>query len=146
MRKQKLETHLKEMKEKEKQMEEEMGSVLVDINQKQSKKQPTANDGSKSTNTSSKKLLLQPNPFKMMMSTRFGVKPLNQKKVSAIQGGAGSKDIQNGVSEGMKKKSDVLPVASGMQKFIKANTTDAAPVSNPKANVPMIFRRKAPVK
>jgi hypothetical protein len=72
------------------------------------------------------------------MMGRFGVKPLNQKKVQANQAGG----TEN------KKKSDIAPVASGMQKFVKSSSNDTAPTkaANPKASIPMIFRRKAPVK
>lgn len=66
LRNQRIEKHLKDMEEKDKKMEEEMGGLLVDYNEKK---------GSKTTASTSK------NSKTFQSFNMFGVKPLNQKKV-----------------------------------------------------------------
>lgn len=118
LRNQRIDKHLKEMEEKDKKMEEEMGGLLVDYNEKKS---------SKTTAMSSKNSKV----FQPMSLNMFGVKPLNQKKVQAsIQ------ETEN------KNPAGTIAVASGMQKFMKTSTTEAPP--KVKASIPLIFRRKAP--
>jgi hypothetical protein len=84
LKKQRIQNHLKQMDEKEKKMEEEMGDLLVDYNENKRSKET---QDSKTTNNTSKnsKNLLQPKPFNMMMAPRFGIHPIGKKKVEAIQ-------------------------------------------------------------
>lgn len=91
-------------------MEEDLGDILVDYNKQklQMKKANTVTDGGVGSKSSGKASLKAPTarPTTLMMG-RFGAKPLNQKKVEAEKSGDN------------KKKSDIGPVATGMQKFLK---------------------------
>lgn len=137
LRQKRIETHLKEMDEKDKKMEEDLGDILVDYNKEnlQLKKANTTQEAKASKGSTNASVRpAGSRPLTLMMG-RFGAKPLNQKKVQAVE----TKDN--------KKKSDIGPVATGMQKFMKQSTDGPAQPAKPKGNVPMLFRRKAaPVK
>jgi hypothetical protein len=120
------------MDKKEKDIENEMGDLVVDFNHQQNLKLKKAKtvgsmkdveSNETSTNHNSKKKTNM-NGFQIGL----GGKPINQKKVVATQ----SEKSEN------KKKSDIGPVASGMNKFMKQDTSEVPK----KASVPMLFRRR----
>ena len=104
---------------REKEMEEELGGLVVD--EHQTLKRST-------TETSSKAKL---NTFGMGFN-RLGAKPLAQKKVVAVQS-----------EDPLKKKSLIGPVGTGMQKFMKVDSEASGKVAPAvKSSVPMLFRKR----
>ena len=89
MRDKRVKDQMQQMETKEKQMEEEMGDLLVDINQERLKlKKANTVTASKSktetTEPSSKHSSNKPAFNAFGLGNRFGVKPINQKKVQAV--------------------------------------------------------------
>jgi len=96
---------------------EEMGELVVDQNLMLKKS---------STNVSNK---TDGNTRKMNGFNRFNLRgPLNQKKVEAVQ------------TEGQGKKSDIGPVSTGMQRFMKGDSAPATKAD--KRPIPAMFRRR----
>ena len=107
LRKQTLKEQLKKMDKNEKEMEEELGGLLIQEGKKLSEPQTTASE-SPSKKTSKE----QPKPATKIRNRFLGALPLGQKKVHAMQ------------TEDKKKRSDIGPVATGMQKFMKQDSGD----------------------
>lgn len=130
------------MDKMEQEMEKEMGQIIVDASKTESLKLKKANttfennyapeQSTKSTSKNSKPQgSLLGNSFgKGGMTALFKKRDLAQKKVEAQQ-----------VEGPGPKRSNIGPVATGMLKFMKHNSTTAAK-PNVKAPPPMIFRKK----
>jgi len=117
-------------------MEEELGDLMIDYNEENLKLRKANTSvgtaGAETNQPSSKGSFNKPNNKMIGFGFgRMGVKPLNQKKVEATQ------------IEGAKKKSDIGPVASGMQKFMRQDSgTNETKAPKAKSSVPMLFRKR----